>query len=136
MVERMRSGGFNFGGEQSGHLVLGDHSTTGDGLISALQVLAILIYKREPASKICHVFEPTPQIMHNIEIGPGKTFDNEEVRQVIAKAETLLEKEGRLLVRKSGTEPLVRIMVEGTDHKVISSVSEELVETIKKACQK
>jgi len=133
VVEEMRAGGFNLGGEQSGHIVLGDYSTTGDGLIAALQVLAILVLRAGPASKVCRLFESAPQILKNVRISSGQIIDTVEVRDAIREAELLLEKRGRLLIRKSGTEEVVRVMVEGNDNILINSVGERVAKAIERS---
>jgi phosphoglucosamine mutase len=114
VMERMREGGFNLGGEQSGHIILSDVSTTGDGLIAALQVLTVLAQSDKPMSALARQFEPAPQVLKNVRVS-GKALEDEKVKAVIAEAEAALGAQGRIVVRASGTEPLVRIMVEGDD---------------------
>ena len=130
VVEEMRSGGFNVGGEQSGHVVLSDYTTTGDGLIAALQVLAVLVDGRCRASDACHVFDPLPQILKNVRINGGAPLEDDRVREVIDLSERTLGKAGRILVRKSGTEPLVRVMAEGEDEGLVGQVVDSIIETI------
>jgi phosphoglucosamine mutase len=116
VVERMRAGGFNVGGEQSGHLVLSDFTTTGDGLIAALQVLAALVELGRPASEVLHLFDPYPQLLRNVRFAAGTApLDTTPVRAAIAEAEASLGGDGRLVIRPSGTEPVIRVMAEGTD---------------------
>ena len=135
VVEHMREKGFNVGGEQSGHLVLNDFSTTGDGLIAALQVLAVLAQSGKKASEAAHLFEPMPQILKNVRFRPGaKPLENQEVASAIQDGEARLGKAGRLLIRKSGTEPLIRVMGECDDEKLIKLVVGDIVKVIEKAC--
>ena len=120
------------GGEQSGHLVLGDYSTTGDGLISALQVLAILVDEGGIASQVCNVFKPIPQILRNINLNKKEKINSKSVKEAIKKAEEMLNGHGRILIRNSGTEPLVRVMVEGADSQLIDLVTKNIVSAIEK----
>jgi phosphoglucosamine mutase len=121
VVERMRALGANVGGEASGHLVLADHATTGDGLAAALQVLAEIVRQGKPASEVCRVFTPTPQVMKNVRFKAGEApLENETVRKVIADVEAELQGRGRVLVRKSGTEPLIRVMVEAEEPEALA----------------
>lgn len=113
VVEKMRETGINVGGEQSGHIILSDFSTTGDGLVSGLQVLTEIVLSGMPASKACQLFEPVPQLLKNVRYDGGDPLSAPNVKQVIAEAEVALEGKGRLVIRKSGTEPLVRVMAEG-----------------------
>ncbi|MBL4836880.1 MAG: phosphoglucosamine mutase [Kordiimonadaceae bacterium] len=122
VVECMRRDGFNVGGEQSGHIILSDFSTTGDGLVSALQVLAEIVRSGKLASKVCRLFEPVPQLLKNVRYNGGDPLSSATVQQAIESAENALEGKGRLLVRKSGTEPLVRVMAEGDDQKQITQL--------------
>ena len=128
----MRAGGFNVGGEQSGHIVLSDLSTTGDGLIAALQVLAVLAEENIPASEAAHLFEPAPQIMENVRYKNGSPLDDKKVMSQIGVCEARL-KGGRLLVRKSGTEPVIRIMAEGDDEKLVRQVVRDVAALIREA---
>jgi phosphoglucosamine mutase len=134
VLEEMRKGGYNFGGEQSGHLVLSDHSTTGDGLIAALQILSIICKEKKPVSKVADIFTLSPQILKNVKYQNTNLnpLENSEVKKAIKAAETKLGKEGRVFVRKSGTENLIRVMVEGKDQKTIDEVSEDIVDQINK----
>ncbi len=131
VVEKMRELGWTLGGEASGHIVLSDFATTGDGLVAALQVLACLIAQNKPASEVCRVFSPVPQILLNVRYDKGlNPLAAPEVQQVIAEVETGLKGQGRVLVRKSGTEPLIRVMVESDDPKPLA---ERIVDAIKEA---
>ncbi len=132
VVERMREGGYNVGGEQSGHIVLSDYSTTGDGLIAALQVLAVLVQDGGKASQATRVFEPLPQVLKNVAVAGGGSLDDAAVREAVAAGERALGQGGRLLIRKSGTEPVVRVMAEGEDEKAVG----EVVATIARAIAK
>lgn len=137
VVEKMREGGFNLGGEQSGHIVLSDYGTTGDGLLAAIHVLSIIKNKKRPTSECVHVFEPLPQILKNVRFEKGQQpLQNETVRAAIESAEARLVSNGRVLVRASGTEPLIRIMAEGQDSKLVESVVDDLCDVIKTATAK
>lgn len=135
VVEAMRSGGYNVGGEQSGHVVLLDHATTGDGLIAALQVLASCVRAQKPASEICHLFEPAPQILINVRYQGDSPLELESVQKAQADAEARLGNQGRLVLRKSGTEPLIRVMTQGDDDQLVTSVAEDLAEAIRQAAR-
>ena len=130
---RMREGDFNVGGEQSGHLILSDFSTTGDGLLAALQVLAVLKESDRPMSALARQFEPVPQLLENVRFAGGKPLESDQVKAVMAEAEQRLHGSGRLVVRASGTEPLIRIMAEGDDAKLVSQVVKEIAGAVKKA---
>ncbi len=127
VMERMREGGFNIGGEQSGHIILHDHATTGDGLMAALQVLAVLVESGKPMSELARQFEPVPQKLENVRYAAGRPLESETVKAAIADGEAALNGTGRLLVRPSGTEKLIRVMAEGDDEglvrRVVSDVS-------------
>ncbi|MGF1621473.1 MAG: phosphoglucosamine mutase [Rhodomicrobiaceae bacterium] len=133
VVERMRNSGYNLGGEQSGHIVMTDYTTTGDGLVTALQILGVVIGSGKPVSEVCHLFDRVPQIMKNVEISGGAPLADERVQAVIAKNEARLCNRGRLLIRPSGTEPLIRVMAEGDDEALIESVVDDIVEAVKAA---
>ena len=135
VVERMRDDGFNVGGEQSGHIVLSDYSTTGDGLIAALQVLAVIVESGKPASEVCRVFEPLPQVLKNVQFNGGKPLEDKVVKKAIADGEVRLGKTGRLLVRPSGTEPVIRVMAEGEDEALVESVVGDIAVEIERACR-
>jgi len=134
VVERMRAGGFNVGGEQSGHIILSDFVTTGDGLIAALQVLAVLVASARPASETGRVFDPLPQRLRNLKVeATAKPLDAVGVKAAIRAAEAALGSAGRILVRKSGTEPVIRIMAEGEDETVVGRAIDEVIRAIEAA---
>jgi len=133
VMVRMREGGFNLGGEQSGHMIMSDFSTTGDGLLAALQVLAVLKESGQPMSMLAHQFEPVPQKLENVRFAGGKPLETDQVKEVIAEAELRLNGTGRIVVRASGTEPLIRVMAEGDDEKLVNQVVKEIVGAVKKA---
>jgi phosphoglucosamine mutase len=133
VVEAMRKKGFNVGGEQSGHIVLSDYSTTGDGLIAALQVMAAVVEAGRSASQVCRVFEPLPQLLRNVSVNGGAPLEAKSVKKAIAAGERKLGDGGRLLIRASGTEPLIRVMAEGEDEGLITTVVEEIVGAIGRA---
>jgi phosphoglucosamine mutase len=126
VVERMRADGLNLGGEQSGHIILTDFSTTGDGLVAALQVLAALTDQSRPASEACRLFEPLPQKLRNVRFTGVSPLKDPRIIDAVAAAEAMLAKTGRLLLRESGTEPLVRVMAEGEDPALVSRVVDDL----------
>jgi phosphoglucosamine mutase len=129
----MREGGFNLGGEQSGHVILSDFCTTGDGLIAAMQVLAVLRESDRPMSALARQFEPVPQLLENVRFASGRPLESEQVQGAIAKAQERLNGSGRVVVRASGTEPLIRIMAEGDDETLVSQVVREIAGAVKKA---
>jgi phosphoglucosamine mutase len=131
----MRTKGFNLGGEQSGHIIMSDYGTTGDGLIAALQVLAVLVESRKPASMACRVFEPLPQLLRNVALNGSDPLEESAVRRVIADGKKRLGATGRLLIRKSGTEPLVRVMAEGEDEVLVGHVVDDIVAVIEQAAR-
>ncbi len=133
VMAKMRDGGFNLGGEQSGHLILSDFSTTGDGLLAALQVLAARVRSGKPLSTLARQFEPVPQRLENIRFTGGKPLEAESVLAAIAEAEKKLLGQGRLLVRASGTEPLIRIMAEADDERMVGQVIRDIAGAVKKA---
>ena len=133
VVEQMRAGGFNVGGEQSGHIVLSDHSTTGDGLIAAMQVLSVVQRLGKPVSEVCHRFDPVPQVLKNVRIKGGKPLENATVQSVIRDAEARLAGSGRLVIRPSGTEPLIRVMGEADDADLLTTVVDDIVEALGRA---
>jgi phosphoglucosamine mutase len=130
VLEHMRAHGYNVGGEPSGHIILSDYTTTGDGLIAALQLLAVVKRGDKPVSELCHRFEPLPQILKNVRYQKGKPLDDAQVRSVIASAERKLGRAGRLIVRPSGTEPVIRVMGEGDDRSLVESVVDDVVEAL------
>jgi len=132
VMAKMREGGFNLGGEQSGHVILSDFSTTGDGLIAALQVLAVMVQTGTPMSALARQFEPVPQKLENVRFASGaKPLDNAQVVAAIADGEARLNSAGRLVVRASGTEPLIRVMAEGDDPKLVAQVVKEIASAVK-----
>ena len=132
VVERMQSGGFNLGGEQSGHIVMTDHSTTGDGLLAALQFLSAMVETGQRASELATVFTPVPQKLVNVRYADGKTpLAEPSVQEAIASGEAKLGKGGRLLIRKSGTEPLIRVMGEAEDMALLDQVIEAIVREVR-----
>jgi phosphoglucosamine mutase len=136
VVEHMREHGFNVGGEQSGHIVLSDYTTTGDGLIAALQVLAVVRTSGRPASEVCRVFEPVPQLLKNVRFAAGsRPLDAPLVREAIRDGEGRLDGAGRLLIRKSGTEPVIRVMAEGDDEHLVGRVVGDIVSAIECAAE-
>jgi phosphoglucosamine mutase len=129
VVEKMREAGVNIGGEQSGHLILSDYATTGDGLIAALQVLAACVDAKRPASAVARLFTPLPQLLKNVP-GERSALESKPVQSAVREAEASLGKQGRLLVRPSGTEPLLRVMAEGDDQKAVAAAVERVVSAI------
>lgn len=131
VVERMRAGGFNLGGEQSGHIVMTDYATTGDGLMAGLQFVAEMIRSDQPASVLLHNFEPVPQLLKNVRFAEGQNpLDDSRVKAAIAQADSDLSKCGRLLIRKSGTEPLVRVMAECEDAQLLERAVDSVVDAL------
>lgn len=130
VLEKMRADGFNVGGEQSGHLILSDYATTGDGLLAGLQILAALVTADKPASELLGKFEPYPQLLKNVRYGDTDPLDHPKVKSAIAEGEKELADTGRLLIRKSGTEPLVRVMAEGLDDAAVGKVVDEIISVI------
>ena len=133
VVEAMRAGDFNVGGEQSGHIILSDHATTGDGLVAALQVLAELVGSGRPASELLRQFDPLPQLLKNVRFAGGQPLDTAEVKQAIAEGEARLNGTGRLVIRKSGTEPLIRVMAEGEDAALVGAVVDDICKAVQRA---
>jgi phosphoglucosamine mutase len=130
VVEHMRQHDYNVGGEQSGHIVLSDFGTTGDGLVAALQILACVKRSGKTVSEICNRFEPVPQVLKNVRVKTGQPLEDATVRKAIADAENELAKNGRLLIRPSGTEPLIRVMAEGDDRAQVERIVDELIGVI------
>ncbi len=130
VVEYMREHGYNVGGEQSGHIVLSDYATTGDGLVSALQVLACVKRLDKPVSMACNNFQPVPQFLKNVRFKGGKPLEDSGVKSAIEEGENRLGKNGRLLIRPSGTEPLIRVMAEGDDSVLVETVVDDIVAVI------
>jgi phosphoglucosamine mutase len=133
VLEHMREHGFNVGGEQSGHIILSDYATTGDGLVAALQVLAVVQKLGRPVSEVCHRFDPVPQILKNVRFQGGKPLENAKVTAAIAAGKERLGAGGRLVIRPSGTEPVIRVMAEGDDHDLVETVVDDIVAAVSKA---
>jgi len=133
VMAKMREGGFNLGGEQSGHVILSDFSTTGDGLLAALQVMTVLVQSKKAMSALARQFEPVPQRLENVRFSGGKPLETDAVQTAIAAAETRLGSSGRVVVRASGTEPLIRIMAEADDERVVGQVIKDIASAVKKA---
>ena len=130
VVEHMRAHGYNVGGEQSGHIILSDYSTTGDGIVSALQVVACIVASGRPASEACRMFEPVPQILKNVRFAGGKPLDDERVKAAVEDGRQRLGNSGRLVIRPSGTEPLIRVMAEGDDRSLVETVVDDIIGVI------
>ncbi len=130
VMERMRAGGFNVGGEQSGHMILSDYATTGDGLLAALQVLAVLVETGRPASEVCQVFTKLPQKLRSVRYDGPSPLDNRAIKAAIVEAERALARGGRLLIRKSGTEPVIRVMAEGETADEVAEIVDSLCDLI------
>jgi phosphoglucosamine mutase len=130
VLEHMREHGYNVGGEQSGHIILSDYTTTGDGFIAALQVLAVVKKNDRPVSQVCHRFDPLPQVLKNVRYRNGKPLEHAEVRSAIADGEERLGRQGRLIIRPSGTEPVIRVMGEGDDKILVEKVVDDIVEAL------
>jgi len=130
VVERMRADGYNVGGEQSGHIVLSDFATTGDGLIAALQIMACVKDQNRPVSEVCRRFEPVPQILKNVRYQGGEPLEKEDVKSAIRDGEGRLGKNGRLVIRASGTEPVIRVMAEGDDADLVSQVVNDIADSV------
>ena len=133
VLEKMRSSGYNVGGEQSGHIILSDYGTTGDGLVAALQVLAELKRAGAPASEVLHRFEPLPQLLKNVRFAGGKPLEAQSVKDAIAAAEADLAGTGRLVIRPSGTEPVIRVMAEGDDARQVETLVDRICDAVRQA---
>jgi phosphoglucosamine mutase len=133
VLEAMRAKGYNVGGEQSGHIILTDYATTGDGLVAGLQVLAALVESGRPASELLNLFEPLPQLLKNVRFAGGAPLETDGVKRAIAEGEAKLGGSGRLVIRKSGTEPLIRVMAEGEDEALVEQVVDTICEAVKAA---
>ena len=136
VVDHMRSNDYNLGGEQSGHIILGDYSTTGDGMIAALQMLSVLCERKQPASAVCRVFKPVPQILKSVRFKNAISTESPEMLEKIRAAEQRLGRGGRILIRKSGTEPVIRVMAEGDDETLVKAVVQELCTFIEQQDEK
>jgi phosphoglucosamine mutase len=130
VLERMIEKGYNVGGEQSGHIILSDYATTGDGLVAALQVLAVVKRQQRPVSEICHRFEPLPQILKNVRYKSGHPLEAEPVIAAIANARSRLGASGRLVIRPSGTEPVIRVMAEADDRQLVESLVDDVCDAV------
>ena len=133
VLEKMRGSGYNVGGEQSGHIILSDYATTGDGLVASLQVLAELVRAGAPASEVLHRFDPLPQLLKNVRFKGGKPLEDPRVRDAIAAAETELDGKGRLVIRASGTEPVLRVRAEGDDKAQVEAVVDRICDVVRAA---
>ena len=133
VLEKMRGSGYMVGGEQSGHIILSDYATTGDGLVASLQVLAELVRAGAPASEVLHRFDPLPQLLKNVRFKGGKPLEDPRVRDAIAAAETELDGKGRLVIRASGTEPVIRVMAEGDDKAQVEAVVDRICDVVRAA---
>ncbi len=133
VMEMMRDRGYNLGGEQSGHIILSDYSTTGDGLVAALQALAVLVEDGRPASESARLFTPLPQVLKNVRFRSGKPLEADEVKRKIADGEKRLAGKGRVFIRPSGTEPVIRVMAEGEDEAVVRRVVDDICAAVEKA---
>jgi phosphoglucosamine mutase len=130
VLERMIEKGYNVGGEQSGHIILSDYATTGDGLVAALQVMAVVQRQQKPVSEICHRFEPLPQILRNVRYKGGRPLDTEKVIAAIAAAQARLGAGGRLVIRPSGTEPVIRVMAEADDRELVERLVDDVCDAV------
>ncbi|WOK36268.1 phosphoglucosamine mutase [Sphingomonas sp. C3-2] len=133
VLETMRAKGYNLGGEQSGHIILSDYATTGDGLVAALQILAALVRSGKPASELLHLFDPVPQLLKNVRFSGGKPLEDQKVISVIAQSEAELAGKGRLVIRPSGTEPLIRVMAEGDDAGQVEQLVDRICAAVAEA---
>jgi phosphoglucosamine mutase len=133
VVEKMRADGYNLGGEQSGHIVMSDYTTTGDGLVTALQILSVVIASGKPVSEVCKRFDPVPQVLKNVRINGSRPLEDEAVKARIEQNRLRLGNTGRILIRPSGTEPVIRVMAEGDDEALVNSVVGDIIEAIEGA---
>lgn len=133
VLEHMREHGYNLGGEQSGHIIMSDYATTGDGLVAALQLLSVVKRQERPVSEVCHCFEPLPQILKNVRFRSGEPLRADAVVTAIAQAKDRLGASGRLVIRPSGTEPVIRVMAEGDDRDLVNEVVDEVVDAVTRA---
>jgi phosphoglucosamine mutase len=130
VLEHMRAQGYNLGGEQSGHIIMSDFGTTGDGLVAALQLLAIVKRQRQPVSMVCHLFDAFPQVLKNVRIGGGRPLEDESVGRAIAAGREKLGERGRLVVRPSGTEPVIRVMGEGENPELVEKIVDDVCDAL------
>ncbi|WNO53590.1 phosphoglucosamine mutase [Stakelama saccharophila] len=135
VLEKMRTSGFNVGGEQSGHIILSDYATTGDGLIAALQVLAEIVRAQAPASEVLNRFDPVPQLLKNVRFDGGRPLEDGRVKEVIARAEEELNGTGRLVIRPSGTEPVIRVMAEGDDRGRVEEIVDRICDAVREVAE-
>jgi phosphoglucosamine mutase len=135
VVEHMRAHDFNIGGEQSGHIILHDYNSTGDGLIAALEVLTSIVSADKPASEVGNIFQPLPQLLRNVRFSGVMPLELDPVKKAIRAGEERLGNTGRLLIRKSGTEPLIRVMAEGDDETLIAEVVGNICDAVEQAVQ-
>jgi phosphoglucosamine mutase len=133
VLEHMREHGYNVGGEQSGHIILSDYATTGDGLVAALQLLSVVKRLDRPVSEVCHCFEPLPQVLKNVRYRSGQPLQQDSVVTAIESARQRLGNSGRLVIRPSGTEPVIRVMGEGDDRDLVTRVVDDVVEAVTRA---
>jgi len=133
VLEQMREHGYNVGGEPSGHIILSDYATTGDGFVAALQILAAVKKQGQPVSAVCHRFDPLPQVLKNVRYRSGKPLESADVRSAIREGERRLNGQGRLIVRPSGTEPVIRVMGEGDDKALVEEVVDGIVDALSHA---
>ncbi len=133
VLEHMREHGYNLGGEQSGHIIMSDYATTGDGLVAALQLLSVVKRQERPVSEVCHCFEPLPQILKNVRYRSGQPLSADSVVTAIAQARERLGASGRLVIRPSGTETVIRVMAEGDDRGLVTEVVDDVVEAVTRA---
>jgi phosphoglucosamine mutase len=129
----MREHGYNLGGEQSGHIIMSDYTTTGDGLIAALQLLAVVKRVDKPVSQVCHCFEPLPQVLRNVRYRSGQPLQQDSVVTAIESARRRLGSQGRLVIRPSGTESVIRVMGEGDDRDLVSQIVDDVVDALSRA---
>lgn len=133
VLEHMREHGYNVGGEQSGHIILSDYSTTGDGLIAALQLLAVVQRSGKPVSEVCHCFEPFPQVLKNVRYKSGEPLKETKVVAAIDDARRRLGEGGRLVIRPSGTEPVIRVMAEGENRDLVEQIVDDVIDALSKS---
>ena len=133
VLEHMREHGYNLGGEQSGHIIMSDYTTTGDGLIAALQLLSVVKRLDRPVSEVCHCFEPLPQILKNVRYKSGQPLQQDSVVTAIESARLRLGAGGRLVIRPSGTEPVIRVMGEGDDRDLVTKIVDDVVDALSRA---